>query len=181
MLFSVTLCRLDIGDGKELDLKECPRSKLRQQCIKYLGPVCVASQLQFSNTYLIMTLLKLVPNLLSFIFFLLLFLFNLVANQQERVHYEYIVVEGKITHKQTGDLLDTSKGSKGTKWIFVMSTSKRVYAGEVRGSKQEHALSCISLLIAQCYLFLKINVFPISSRKRKDFSIIQASWQGVLH
>lgn len=80
-----------------------------------------------------MTLLKLVPNLLSFIFFLLLFLFNLVANQQERVHYEYIVVEGKITHKQTGDLLDTSKGSKGTKWIFVMSTSKRVYAGEVRG------------------------------------------------
>lgn len=133
VLFSVTLCRLDIGDGKELDLKECPRSKLRQQCIKYLGPVCVASQLQFSNTYLIMTLLKLVPNLLSFIFFLLLFLFNLVANQQERVHYEYIVVEGKITHKQTGDLLDTSKGSKGTKWIFVMSTSKRVYAGEVRG------------------------------------------------
>ncbi|KAI8006354.1 Triosephosphate isomerase, cytosolic [Camellia lanceoleosa] len=30
--------RLDIGDGKEVDLKECPRSKLRQQCIKYLGP-----------------------------------------------------------------------------------------------------------------------------------------------
>ncbi|KAF2307602.1 hypothetical protein GH714_030106 [Hevea brasiliensis] len=29
---------LDIGDGKELDLQECPRSKLRQQCIKYLGP-----------------------------------------------------------------------------------------------------------------------------------------------
>ncbi|KAH8505808.1 hypothetical protein H0E87_012857 [Populus deltoides] len=31
---------LDVGDGKELDLKECPRSKLREQCIKYLGPVC---------------------------------------------------------------------------------------------------------------------------------------------
>ncbi|XP_071726367.1 IQ domain-containing protein IQM3-like [Rutidosis leptorrhynchoides] len=29
---------LDVGDGKEVDLKECPRSKLRQQCIKYLGP-----------------------------------------------------------------------------------------------------------------------------------------------
>ncbi|GLT40612.1 hypothetical protein SLA2020_147300 [Shorea laevis] len=29
---------LDLGAGKELDLKECPRSKLRQQCIKYLGP-----------------------------------------------------------------------------------------------------------------------------------------------
>ncbi|KAF5948120.1 hypothetical protein HYC85_014077 [Camellia sinensis] len=29
---------LDIGDGKEVDLKECPRSKLQQQCIIYLGP-----------------------------------------------------------------------------------------------------------------------------------------------
>ncbi|PIN16826.1 hypothetical protein CDL12_10528 [Handroanthus impetiginosus] len=29
---------LDLGDGKEVDLEECPRSKLRQQCIKYLGP-----------------------------------------------------------------------------------------------------------------------------------------------
>ncbi|KAI3858616.1 hypothetical protein MKW98_012736, partial [Papaver atlanticum] len=29
---------LYIGDGKSFDLKECPRSKLRQQCIKYLGP-----------------------------------------------------------------------------------------------------------------------------------------------
>ncbi|CAK9167243.1 unnamed protein product [Ilex paraguariensis] len=29
---------LDIGDGKEVDLEECPRSKLRQECIRYLGP-----------------------------------------------------------------------------------------------------------------------------------------------
>lgn len=35
-----TICRLDIGDGKEVDLKECPRSKLQRECIKYLGPVC---------------------------------------------------------------------------------------------------------------------------------------------
>ncbi|KAF2296477.1 hypothetical protein GH714_038350 [Hevea brasiliensis] len=87
---------LDIGDGKELDLKECPRSKLRQQCIKYLGP-------------------------------------------QEREHYEYIVVEGKITHKQTGNRLDTSKGSKGTKWIFVMSTTKRLYAGEKKKGIFHHS------------------------------------------
>ncbi|KAF2320064.1 hypothetical protein GH714_022851 [Hevea brasiliensis] len=91
-----TLSRLDIGDGKELDLEECPRSKLRQQCIKYLGP-------------------------------------------QEREHYEYIVVEGKIIHKQTGNLLDTSNGSKGTKWIFVMSTSKRLYAGEKKKGIFHHS------------------------------------------
>ncbi|KAL2502997.1 IQ calmodulin-binding motif family protein [Forsythia ovata] len=29
---------LDLGEGKEVNLEECPRSKLRQQCIKYLGP-----------------------------------------------------------------------------------------------------------------------------------------------
>ncbi|KAJ9184445.1 hypothetical protein P3X46_004171 [Hevea brasiliensis] len=87
---------LDIGDGKELDLQECPRSKLRQQCIKYLGP-------------------------------------------QEREHYEYIVIEGKITHKKTGNLLDTSNGPKGAKWIFVMSTSKRLYAGEKKKGIFHHS------------------------------------------
>lgn len=87
---------LDIGDGKEVDLKECPRSKLRQQCIKYLGP-------------------------------------------HERDHYEYIVVEGKIVHRQTGSLLDTNKGSPGAKWIFVMSTSKRLYAGEKKKGIFHHS------------------------------------------
>lgn len=31
--------RLDIGEGKEVNLERCPRSKLQLQCIKYLGPV----------------------------------------------------------------------------------------------------------------------------------------------
>lgn len=29
---------LDVGDGREISLEKCPRSKLQQQCIKYLGP-----------------------------------------------------------------------------------------------------------------------------------------------
>ncbi|TKY54470.1 hypothetical protein E2542_SST18878 [Spatholobus suberectus] len=29
---------LDVGDGKEINLKKCPRSTLQCQCIKYLGP-----------------------------------------------------------------------------------------------------------------------------------------------
>ncbi|KAK8545241.1 hypothetical protein V6N13_066530 [Hibiscus sabdariffa] len=29
---------LDIGDGKEVNLDKCPRKKLQQQCITYLGP-----------------------------------------------------------------------------------------------------------------------------------------------
>lgn len=40
--FVITIfCRLDIGDGKDLDLKQCPRSKLQQQCMKYVGLVCI--------------------------------------------------------------------------------------------------------------------------------------------
>ncbi|GMJ00879.1 hypothetical protein like AT3G13600 [Hibiscus trionum] len=30
---------LDIGDGREVNIERCPRSKLQQQCIKYLGPM----------------------------------------------------------------------------------------------------------------------------------------------
>ena len=40
-------------------------------------------------------------------------------------------------HKQTGELLDTTDGSEGdngAKWIFVMSTSKKLYAGKVSGN-----------------------------------------------
>ncbi|XP_030532388.1 IQ domain-containing protein IQM3-like [Rhodamnia argentea] len=87
---------LDIGDGKELDLKECPRSKLRQQCIKYLGP-------------------------------------------QERENYEYVVVKGKIIHKQSGEFLHTKKGSEDAKWIFVMSTLKKLYAGEKKKGVFHHS------------------------------------------
>ncbi|CAI9768358.1 unnamed protein product [Fraxinus pennsylvanica] len=87
---------LDLGDGKEVDLEECPRSKLRQQCIKYLGP-------------------------------------------KEREHYEYVVVHGKILHKQTGIPLDTNNGSLGLKWIFVMSTSKGLYIGEKKKGYFHHS------------------------------------------
>ncbi|KAJ4970795.1 hypothetical protein NE237_003894 [Protea cynaroides] len=89
---------LDVGEGKEVDLEECPRSKLRKQCIKYLGP-------------------------------------------QERELYEYIIIEGKIINKQTEKLLDTSEGSKGekAKWIFVMSTSKILYAGEKKKGYFHHS------------------------------------------
>ncbi|KAJ8570341.1 hypothetical protein K7X08_037313 [Anisodus acutangulus] len=30
---------LDIGEGKEINLERCPRPKLQQECIKYLGPI----------------------------------------------------------------------------------------------------------------------------------------------
>lgn len=53
-------------------------------------------------------------------------------DKQEREQYEYIIVEGQVIHKQTGDLLDTQGEATGSKWIFVMSTSEKLYAGKVR-------------------------------------------------
>lgn len=50
--FIHVLCRLDIGEGKEVDLRVCPRSRLRQECIIYLGPVCfsIESNLEWMLT-----------------------------------------------------------------------------------------------------------------------------------
>lgn len=84
---------LDVGDGKDLDLNRCPRSELRKQRIKYLGP-------------------------------------------QEREYYEYEVVEGKIIYKKTGDPLDTAEGAK---WIFVVSTSRKLYVGQKKKGVFHHS------------------------------------------
>ncbi|CAJ1886538.1 unnamed protein product [Sphenostylis stenocarpa] len=87
---------LDLGNGKNLDLEQCSRSKLQKQCIKYLGP-------------------------------------------QEREQYEYIVREGKIINKQYGDVLHTKENFDDAKWIFVMSTSKKLYAGKKKKGLFHHS------------------------------------------
>ncbi|CAA2970663.1 IQ domain-containing IQM3-like [Olea europaea subsp. europaea] len=87
---------LDLGEGREVDLEECPRSKLRQQCIMYLGP-------------------------------------------QEREHYEYVIVDGKILHNITRKPLHTNEGSLELKWIFVVSTSKKLYTGEKKKGSFHHS------------------------------------------
>jgi hypothetical protein len=38
-LSELCVCRLDVGEGKDVDLPECPRALLKKQCIRYLGPV----------------------------------------------------------------------------------------------------------------------------------------------
>ncbi|KAG5239585.1 IQ domain-containing protein [Salix suchowensis] len=87
---------LDIGDGKEIDLKVCPRTRLCQECIQYLGP-------------------------------------------QEREQYEYIIAEGTVVLKQNGNLLDTNQGLEASKWIFVMSTCRKLYAGEKKKGAFHHS------------------------------------------
>ncbi|EPS68468.1 hypothetical protein M569_06298, partial [Genlisea aurea] len=84
---------LDIGDGKEVNLDECPRTNLQRQCIKYLGP-------------------------------------------KERAAYEVIVENGKLVYKCSGSLVDTVEGSK---WIFVLSTTKTLYIGQKKKGFFQHS------------------------------------------
>ncbi|KAJ3675089.1 hypothetical protein LUZ60_004131 [Juncus effusus] len=88
---------LDVGEGRDLDLTDCPRSILTKECIKYLGP-------------------------------------------QEREQYEYVIEEGKMIHKQSGELFNTSNnGSEKEKWIFVMSSTKAIYAGQKKRGHFHHS------------------------------------------
>ncbi|MBA0866104.1 hypothetical protein Goshw_017980 [Gossypium schwendimanii] len=84
---------LDIGDGKELNLKKCPRTNLQRQCIKYLGP-------------------------------------------KEREAFEVIVDNGKLVYKQSGMPVHTTEGSK---WIFVLSTTRSLYVGKKKKGVFQHS------------------------------------------
>ncbi|XP_054783985.1 IQ domain-containing protein IQM1-like [Prosopis cineraria] len=84
---------LDVGDGKEVNLEECPRSKLIKQCIKYLGP-------------------------------------------KERKAYEVSLKCGRLVYTQSQQLVHTHEGSK---WIFVLSTSRTLYIGEKKKGQFQHS------------------------------------------
>ncbi|KAK7349259.1 hypothetical protein VNO77_06484 [Canavalia gladiata] len=84
---------LDIGDGKEVNLEECPRSELHRQCIKYLGP-------------------------------------------KEREAYEVIIKEGRLIYRKSQKLVHTVEGSK---WIFVLSSSRILYVGEKKKGQFQHS------------------------------------------
>ncbi|XVE53884.1 hypothetical protein DITRI_Ditri03aG0037600 [Diplodiscus trichospermus] len=84
---------LDIGDGKEVNIKKCQRTDLQRQCIKYLGP-------------------------------------------KEREAFEVLVESGKLVYKQSGMLVNTIEGSK---WIFVLSTSRSLYVGQKKKGVFQHS------------------------------------------
>ncbi|CAL4975718.1 unnamed protein product [Urochloa decumbens] len=54
----------------------------------------------------------------------------------ERAAYEVIVEFGRLTYKQSGELVNTNEESK---WIFVLSTSRSLYVGQKRKGKFQHS------------------------------------------
>lgn len=57
----------------------------------------------------------------------------------ERLAYEVVIEDGKFIYKQTGDFLDTTKGTKDSKWIFVLSTSRTLYVGIKKKGTFQHS------------------------------------------
>ncbi|XP_044463394.1 IQ domain-containing protein IQM1-like [Mangifera indica] len=55
---------------------------------------------------------------------------------KEREAYEVTVESGKLVHRQTGVLLDTTVGYK---WIFVLSTSRALYVGQKKKGVFQHS------------------------------------------
>ncbi|XP_071721471.1 IQ domain-containing protein IQM1-like isoform X2 [Rutidosis leptorrhynchoides] len=54
----------------------------------------------------------------------------------ERETYEVIVEDGKLVFRQSGLLLETTEGSK---WIFVLSTSRNLYVGQKKKGLFQHS------------------------------------------
>nr|XP_004305551.2 PREDICTED: uncharacterized protein LOC101314780 [Fragaria vesca subsp. vesca] len=57
----------------------------------------------------------------------------------ERKAYEVVVEDGKLIYKDSGVLLDTTKGPKESKWIFVLSVSKDLYVGQKSKGTFQHS------------------------------------------
>ncbi|GFZ04280.1 calmodulin-binding family protein [Actinidia rufa] len=55
---------------------------------------------------------------------------------KEREAYEVIIDSGKLVYRQSGVLVDTIEGSK---WIFVLSTSRILYVGEKKQGFFQHS------------------------------------------
>ena len=56
--------------------------------------------------------------------------------QKEREAYEVVVEDGKLKYRQSGMIVNTSEGSK---WIFVLSTTRALYVGQKKKGAFQHS------------------------------------------
>lgn len=56
--------------------------------------------------------------------------------QKEREAYEVVVENGKLVYRESGKFVETVEGSK---WIFVLSTSRALYVGQKKKGNFQHS------------------------------------------
>ncbi|XXG64248.1 hypothetical protein AAC387_Pa05g2247 [Persea americana] len=79
----------------------------------------------------------------------------------EREAYEVIIDDGKLVYKKSGMFVDTCEGSK---WIFVLSTSRALYAGQKKKGTFQHSS------------FLSGGATTASGRMVAENGILKAIW-----
>lgn len=63
-------------------------------------------------------------------------LISFLIFQKERECYEVIIENGRLVYKQSGIFVETIEGSK---WIFVLSTSRTLYVGQKKKGVFQHS------------------------------------------
>ncbi|XP_042473485.1 IQ domain-containing protein IQM1-like isoform X1 [Zingiber officinale] len=129
---------LDVGDGREVNLEECSRNKLQQQCITYLGPVSsLFKSLDLCSVFLSDVILCRIQYDQPLAYdFEAIYLIAFIYLQKEREGYEVIVDDGKLVYKKSEMPVNTTEGSK---WIFVLSTSRSLYVGKKNKGTFQHS------------------------------------------
>lgn len=131
IIIIIIICRLDVGDGKEINLDKCPRSTLQRQCIKYLGPVSYLwANPMFGFTE------SLEP--ISYIYLMLLFIF---AEWKGRIWSN--CWEGKAG-------VPTGREGSGYWWEIQVDICAEHHKGPVCGAKAEGCLSAFKLSCWWC-------------------------------
>jgi hypothetical protein len=85
-------------------------------------------------------------------------------SQNEREAYEVIVEEGKLMYKKSEALVNTTEGSK---WIFVLSTTRSLYVGQVRHCIFLYLLYIYSIPIILTLFIHLLSFFLIFEQKKK--------------
>lgn len=98
-----------------------------------------------------------------------------------------MIEDGRFLHKKSRRILDTSSGPRDAKWIFVLSTSKNLYVGQVNthrmhwGEKKEGSLEPRDS--SSVHRVTSLSWIATSNgcrRKREHFSTLASSLAGPL-
>jgi hypothetical protein len=87
--------------------------------------------------------------------------------QKEREDYEVVIEDGEFMYKNSRQILDTSGGPRDAKWIFVLSTSRNLYVGQVmfRLDAVEHNNTALAFCTLDYHLTL--SRIPYFLQKKK--------------
>lgn len=91
--------------------------------------------------------------------------------QKDREAYEVVVEDGKLVYKERGEPVNTTEGSK---WIFVLSTSRSLYVGQKKKGVFQHssflsgaATTAAGRLVASNGILEVHNILPLRHFEHK--------------